>query len=207
MAAPEIKKGSPRPTRKQYKTDAEFQAAVEKWTRLNTTESSPATQPGGAVVPTGPIESTTRVQSGKVRTDWNSFTDGSFNIQEGDGEVGQTPYVTAVIPGKGEAQTPAIILPSPDGKGFLVIPREELLQQIAIDIKKNPNNISYWKMQLQNYYRSQGAFETSLRGGPVTDKDTEFIFALRRALSEISTDNFNAGVNNVRNNQLNTSGF
>jgi len=207
MAAPEIKKGSPRPTRKQYKTDAEFQAAVEKWTRLNTTESSPATQSGGAVIPTGSIESTTRVQSGKVRTDWNSFTDGSFNIQEGDAYVGQTPYVTAVIPGKGEAQTPAIILPSPDGKGFLVVPREELLQQIAIDIKKNPNNISYWKTQLQNYYRSQAAFETSLRGGPVTDKDTEFIFALRRALSEISTDNFNAGVNNVRNNQLNTSGF
>jgi hypothetical protein len=214
MARKPVTKGSPRPDIKDYKGlpngQALFEADVAKWQELNVgkpTVSSPTTQPGGAVVPTGPIESTTRVQSGKVRTDWESFTDGSFNLQEGDALVGQTPYVTAVIPGKGEAQTPAVILPSPDGKGFLVIPREELLQQIAIDIKKSPNNISYWKTQLQNYYRSQAAFETSLRGGPVTDKDTEFIFALRRALSEISTDNFNAGVNNVRNNQLNTSGF
>jgi len=81
------------------------------------------------------------------------------------------------------------------------------LQKILTDIKRNPNNATIWKTQLQNYYRSSTAFQTSLRGGPVTDKDTEFIFALRRGLGEIGANNFSAGAEAVRAGQKTSSGF
>lgn len=207
---PQITKGGPRPQRKDYKTDDAFYKAVEQWNKLNigapTTSSPTVTQQG--VVPTNNVETTTRTQSGKTRTDWNIFTDGSLNIQEGDAEVGQTPYVTARIPEYGEkTPTPVVILPSADGNGFIIIPREELLQTIVKDIQRNPGNVTYWKTQLKDYYKSDDAFQRSLRGGPVTDKDTEFLFALRRALSEIGANNFSAGAENVKNNQFNSSGF
>lgn len=210
MTPPKITKGSPRPQRKDYKTDAEFLKAMEQWNTLNVgtpTQSSPTVTSQG-VVATNPVESSARVQSGKVRTDWNIFTDGGLNIQEGDAEVGQTPYVTARLPEYGEKEpTPVVILPSADGNGFIIVPREELLQTIIKDIQRNPGNVTYWKSQLKDYYKSDDAFQRSLRGGPVTDKDTEFLFALRRALGEIGANNFSAGAENVRRNQLNASGF
>lgn len=209
-----VTKGGPRPDIKDYQGlsngQALFEADVAKWQKLNVgspSASSPATAVGGAVIPVDSLESDTVVKSGSTRTDWESFTDGSFNLQEGDAKVGGTPYVTGKIEKYGETPTPIVILPSSDGRGFIVVPREELLQQIVTSIKKDPNNITYWKQQLQNYYRSQDAFTTSLRGGPVTDKDTEFVYALRRALSEIGADNFSTGVSNVKANVLNTSGF
>jgi hypothetical protein len=67
--------------------------------------------------------------------------------------------------------------------------------------------MTIWKQQLMNYYRSQDAFTTSLRGGPVTDKDTEFIYALRRALGEIGADNFILGKENVTAGELNADNF
>jgi hypothetical protein len=210
MTPPKITKGGPRPQRKDYKTDAEFLKAMEQWNTLNVgtpTQSSPTVTSQG-VVATNPVESSARVQSGKVRTDWNIFTDGGLSIQEGDAEVGQTPYVTARLPEYGEKEpTPVVILPSVDGNGFTIVPREELLQTIIKDIQRNPGNVTYWKSQLKDYYKSDDAFQRSLRGGPVTDKDTEFLFALRRALGEIGANNFSAGAENVRRNQLNASGF
>ena len=212
MTPPKITKGGPRPKRADYPSgpagDGAFSKAVEEWQKLNpssTTQSSPEVTQG--VVKTQNVESDARVKTGTIRTDWESFTDGSFNIQEGDDKVQQTPYVTTKLPGYGDNPTPVVILPDPDGKGFLVIAREELLQQLITQIKRNPNNAAYWKTQLQNYYRSSAAFQTSLRGGPVTDKDTEFAFALRRALSEIGADNFSTAVENVSAGRLNPSGF
>lgn len=205
---PQVTKGSPRPQRKDYKTDAAFQKAIEKWTKLNAPQPSASPSVTQGVVKTENIESDVAQQTGKVRTDWNIFTDGSLNIQEGDATVGQTPYVTARLEEFGEKKpTPVVILPSADGKGFTLVAREVLLQQVISSIQRSPNNASYWKTQLQNYYRSQTAFQTSLSGGPVTDKDTEFIYALRRALGEISADNFSAGVENVKAGTLNSSGF
>jgi len=215
MTPPKITKGSPRPRRKDYpqgaKGDAAFSKAVEQWNKLNVTPNQTPSAPSvtqQGVVETKPVETTTRTQSGQVRTDWNIFTDGSLNIQEGDAEVGQTPYVTARLPEYGErAPTPVVILPSMDGNGFTIVPREEILQTIIKDIQRNPNNINYWKTQLKDYYKSDDAFQRSLRGGPVTDKDTDFVFALRSALGQIGANNFSAGAENVSRNQLNASGF
>lgn len=215
MARPKITKGGPRPKRADYpkgtKGDSQFIADVEKWNNLNGTPANTAGSPTvtqQGIVPTKPVESTTSTQSSKIRTDWNIFTDGTLNIQEGDAEVGQTPYVTATLPEYGEkTPTPVVILPSSDGTGFQIIPREVLLDTIIKDIQRNPNNITYWKTQLKDYYKSDDAFQRSLRGGPVTDKDTEFVFALRRALSEIGADNYSTGSQNVRQNVLNASGF
>lgn len=205
---PQVTKGGPRPKREDYKDDAAYQKAVDKWVKLNqpSTSSNTATTQQG-VVDTKDVESKYRSQTG-VRTDWESFINGSINIQEGDAQVGQTPYVTATLPEYGEGKpTPVVVLPSEDGRGFQLIAREELLQKILTDIKRNPNNATVWKTQLQNYYRSSAAFQTSLRGGPVTDKDTEFIFALRRGLGEIGADNFSAAVEAVNSGNKTSAGF
>jgi hypothetical protein len=205
---PPITKGGPRPVRKDYKSDAAFQKALEQWMKLNPSTTSSPTVVGGNVVEPEPIEYDYRTQDGKPRSDWTSFTDGSFNLQQGDAAIGQTPYVTASVQVGGEKKpTPVVILPSTDGKGFEVVAVEKLLQDLTTQISRDPNNAAYWKQQLQNYYRSEDAFQRSLRGGPVSDKDTEFVFALRKALNEISADNFSRGVENVQSNILNSSGF
>ena len=146
MARKPVTKGGPRPDIKDYKGlpngQALFEEDIAKWQKLNIgtpSPSSPATQPGGAVVPVDSLESDTVVKSGSVRTDWKSFTDGSFNLQEDDAKIGGTPYVTGKIEKYGETPTPIVILPSSDGQGFNVVPREELLQQIVTSIKKDPN--------------------------------------------------------------------
>ena len=204
---PPITKGSPRPVRKDYKTDAAFQKALEKWMKLNAGTPSPSVV-GGNVVEPESVEYDYQQQAGSVRNDWTSFTDGGLNLQQGDAAIGQTPYVTAAIGPEGEKKpTPVVILPDKNGKGFQVVPVETLLQQLTTQISRDPNNAAYFKQQLQNYYRSEDAFQRSLRGGPVTDKDTEFVFALRKALNEISADNFSRGVENVKAGVLNPSGF
>jgi hypothetical protein len=204
---PPITKGSPRPVRKDYKTDAAFQKALEKWMKLNAGTPSPSVV-GGNVVEPESIEYDYQQQGGSVRSDWKSFVDGSFNQQVGGDAVSATPYVSATIGAEGEQKpTPVVILPDPAGKGFQVIPVEKLLETITANISRNPDSIAAIKQQLQNYYRSEDAFQQSLRGGPVTDKDTEFVYALRKALGEISIDNFLRGRENVNAGILNPSGF
>ena len=60
-----------------------------------------------------------------------------------------------------------------------VITREELLNKLVQSISRDKNSILDLKMRLQNYYKSNADYEVSLRGGPVTDKDTGFLEALK----------------------------
>lgn len=204
-----ITKGGPRPVRSDYplgaKGDTQFAEDAAKWQELN--KATPASSPS-PVVQNENVESQYRGGEGTDRNDWTSFGDGSFTLQEGDAAVGQTPYVTAVLPEYGEKKpTPVVILPSADGTKFQIFAVETLLQQLTTQIARDPNNAAYIKQQLQNYYRSEDAFQRSLRGGPVTDKDTEFVYALRKALNEISADNFSRGAENVKAGVLNAAGF
>lgn len=225
---PKPTKGGPIPDRKNYPKgkagDTAWQKDLTTWNNLNpkgstSTKPTPKPTPKPSATPTPTPQPTNTGFTPKpvvpvagvdpatpADYTWDSFTDGTFNIQEGDANVGMTPYVTATI-GPKDTPTPVVILPSADGTSFTVIPRENLLQILISQIQSSPNNAAYWKTQLQNYYRSQTAFQTSLRGGPVTDKDTEFVFALRRALGEISANNFSIGAQNVANGIKNTSGF
>lgn len=200
---PKPTKGGPIPDRKNYPKgkagDTAWQKDLNTWNSLN--------GKGNISASAGSVTNNENIDPAASKTyTWENFIDGTFNQQEGDAAVGMTPYVTAQI-GPDKAPTPVVILPSSDGKNFTVIPREVYLQTLITQIKSSPNNATYWKTQLQNYYRSQSAFQTSLRGGPVTDKDTEFFFALRRALGEVSANNFSTGAQNVRNGIKNTSGF
>ena len=206
-----VTKGGPAPLLKDYPPGTiglnQWTADYKKWEGLNKASATTSTNSVEPVVEVENIEPDTAIKSG-IRTDWTSFTDGTFNLQEGDGDVQGTPYVTAIVPKYNPKNpTPVVIIPTADGKGFQVIAREELLEQVVTGIKRNPNSMTSWKQQLMNYYRSQDAFTTSLRGGPVTDKDTEFIYALRRALGEIGADNFNFGVENVKAGELNADNF
>lgn len=211
MTPPKITKGGPRPNRKDYKTDKEFMSAVEKWNKLNTsTGPTPAPTPSIStkVVDTKNVDPNTTSGTGSVRTDWKSFADGTFTLQAGDAAVGQTPFVTAIVPKYGEGKpTPIVILPAPSGNGFILEAREVYLEQLITQIQRSPANARYWKTQLQDYYKSQDAFQRSLRGGPVTDKDTDFVFALKKALDEITTDNFNKGSENYTSGNLSALNF
>jgi hypothetical protein len=206
-----VTKGGPAPLLKDYPPGTiglnQWTADYKKWEGLNKASATTSTNSVEPVVEVENIEPDTAIKSG-IRTDWTSFTDGTFNLQEGDGDVQGTPYVTAIVPKYNPKNpTPVVIIPTADGKGFQVIAREELLEQVVTSIKRNPNSMTIWKQQLMNYYRSQDAFTTSLRGGPVTDKDTEFIYALRRALGEIGADNFILGKENVIAGELNANNF
>ena len=213
MTPPKITKGGPRPNRKDYKTDAEFLAAVEKWNKLNGftgNNPSPAPTPSIStkVVDTQNVDPNTTSGTNKVRTDYESFSNGTFVLQSGDATIGQTPYVTAIVPKYGEGKpTPVVIIPAPNGNGFILEPREVYLERIISQIQRSPSNAAYWKRQLQDYYKSQDAFQRSLRGGPVTDKDTDFVFALKKALDEITTDNFTRGAENFASGNLTTNNF
>lgn len=206
-----VTKGGPAPLLKDYPPGTiglnQWTADTKKWRDLNKASATTSANTVDPVVKVENIEPDTVIKSG-VRTDWPSFTDGTFTLQEGGAEVQGTPYVTAIVPKYNPKDpTPVVILPSADGKGFQVIAREELLEQVITGIKRDPNSMTVWKQQLQNYYRSQDAFATSLRGGPVTDKDIEFIYALRRALDNIGADNFNFGAENVKAGELNADNF
>lgn len=211
MTPPKITKGGPRPNRKDYKSDKEFMSAVEKWNKLNaSTGPTPAPTPSIStkVVDTKNVDPNTTSGTSSVRTDWKSFTDGTFTLQSGDATVGQTPFVTAIVPKYGSGKpTPIVILPAPNGNGFILEAREVYLEQIITQIQRSPANARYWKTQLQDYYKSQDAFQRSLRGGPVTDKDTDFVFALKKALDEITTDNFNKGSENYISGNLSALNF
>lgn len=214
MSRPKITKGGPRPKRADYpkgsKGDTQFVADVEKWNQLNGTPANTAGAPSvtqQGVVATEPVESDTRVQTDKNRTDWNVFTDGTLNYQQGDATVGTTPYVTARLKEYGEAPTSVVILPSGDGKGFKLIPTEVLLDRVIKDIARDPANLKVWKTQLKDYYRSDDAFQRSLSGGPITDKDVDFIFALKSALGQISANNLSAGTETALQGIFDSSNF
>lgn len=216
MARKPITKGGPRPDIKDYTNLPNgqnlFEADVKKWQELNIgspSTPSPNTQPGGSVVPTKEVEPDTAVTGSNVRTDFTAFdpAKGTFVYNDGDPAVGQSPYVTAPDPYGGGNPTPVVILPSSDGKGYVVITREELLNKLVQSISRDKNSILDLKMRLQNYYKSNKDYEISLRGGPVTDKDTGFLEALKNALGEISADNLATAQENFKAGILNASGF
>jgi hypothetical protein len=216
MARKPITKGGPRPDIKDYTNLPNgqnlFEADVKKWQELNIgspSTSSPNTQPGGSVVPTKEVEPDTAVTGSNVRTDFTAFdpAKGTFVYNDGDPAVGQSPYVTAPDPYGSGNPTPVVILPSSDGKGYVVITREELLNKLVQSISRDKNSILDLKMRLQNYYKSNKDYEISLRGGPVTDKDTGFLEALKNALGEISADNLATAQENFKAGILNASGF
>jgi hypothetical protein len=74
-------------------------------------------------------------------------------------------------------------------------------------ISRDKNSILALKMKLQLYYKSKKDYEVSLRGGPVTDKDTGFLEALKNALGEISANNLSTAQENLSANILDASGF
>jgi hypothetical protein len=216
MARKPITKGGPRPDIKDYTNlpngQALFEADAKKWQELNIgspSASSPSTQLGGSVVPTKVVEPDTAVTGSNVRTDFTAFdpVKGIFVYNDGDPAVGQSPYVTAPDPYGSGNPTPVVILPSSDGKGYVVITREELLNTLVKSISRDKNSILELKMRLANYYKSKKDYEVSLRGGPVTDKDTGFLEALKNALGEISADNLATAQENLSAGILDASGF
>lgn len=212
MTPPKPTKNGPAPQRKDYPTGPAGQTAwltdYYKWVELNKpTKPSGGSSDPKPVVGSENIEPTTVTNSG-VRTDWKSFIDGTIVPQEGDQTLANTPYVSARlgIPGQ-EEPTAVVILPTGDGKGFYVQSREVVLKNYMRQISREPKNMLFWKQKLASYYRTPKAYSVSLRGGPITDKDTEFAFALKRALSEIAYDNFQQGAENVKNNYLSSDNF
>jgi hypothetical protein len=147
-----VTKGGPAPLLKDYPPGTiglnQWTADTKKWRDLNKASATTSANTVDPVVEVENIEPDTVIKSG-VRTDWTSFTDGTFTLQEGDAAVQGTPYVTAIVPKYApDKPTPVVIIPTADGKGFQVIAREELLEQVVTGIKRNPNSMTIWKQQL-----------------------------------------------------------
>lgn len=203
---PQITKGGPRPELKDYPNQAAYIEAVKKWNALNPPASGTQSMPDVQTVETKPIQENV-VSQAEERNNWQAFGDGSFNIQEGNVAVGETPFVTFKVK-EGQAPSVVVVLPIAGKPGsYQVVSREVLLDQLVKSILRDPNNVKYWKSQLKDYYTSEDAFQRSLSGGPVLDKDTEFTKALRKALNEIAVDNVSRASENFKSGTLNTAGF
>jgi hypothetical protein len=167
-----------------------------------TTVKPPLTQPDFQPIGTG------------IDTDFKKFVDGTLVYNSGGtGSASLEPYVSGKTTPNQPNPKPIVILPTADGRGFVV---GDLDTYVNDYIKRIPKgDLAYYKNQLKDYFPSDTAFRRSLSSGPVTDKDIDFANALKRAMQQITINNFDAGQqvgqavqNNVlQPNAANSAGF
>jgi hypothetical protein len=139
-------------------------------------------------------------QTGKIQlppvdkgpqTNYNQFVDGTIVYNNGGNTVSREPYVSA-RPTETNTQPKALlVLPTADGKGFEVRDIDAVTEETLASIPRS--NITYYKQQLKDYYPSLSDWQKSMKAGPVTDKDTGLIAAIKKSLIATSLDNFNTG--------------
>lgn len=132
-------------------------------------------------------------------SNWDAFLDGGLALNSGTttGGVQTAPYVSAVVTPGGQPKA-VVILPSADGSGYLLQDLDKAVQDNMTGL--TAMNIQNYKAQLRAYYPSDKAFRVSYS---TTDKDTSFQQAIKRALSETSVSNFNAGTLNATERRKN----
>ena len=126
-------------------------------------------------------------------TDWSKFTDGTLVLNSGTttGGVQTSPYVS-MVPVKGGQPKAVVILPTADGTGFYTQDLDKIVQASLVGV--TATNMQAYKAQLRAYYTSDKEFRLSIAS---PDKDVAFQNAIKRAMSEVSVSNFNAGIQNA----------
>jgi hypothetical protein len=126
-------------------------------------------------------------------TEWSKFTDGTLVLNSGSttGGVQSSPYVS-MVPVKGGQPKAVVILPTADGTGYYTQDLDKIVQSSLTGV--TATNMQGYKAQLRAYYTSDKEFRLSIAS---PDKDVAFQNAIKRAMSEVSVSNFNAGTQNA----------
>lgn len=119
---------------------------------------------------------------------WISFINGDLasNPAKSVGAVMTTAYISQGVEPVNTEPNPVVIVPS--GNGYRIIKIDNAINEFLQAIPKN--RLQEYKVQLQAYYSSSKGYKQSVTQ-PITDKDIEFQQAIRRALLELTLDNYN----------------
>lgn len=147
-----------------------------------------------------------------IQTNFQQFVDGTLNRNAGGpGSISMEPFITGRSTPEQPNPKPIAILPTNDGRGFIVSDLDSAVNDYISRIPRGEEE--FYKKQLQKYYSSDKEFRKSIAGGPVTDKDVAFSKAIKAAIQEITVNNFDAGTQQglgVKNKTIlegNSAGF
>ncbi len=114
-----------------------------------------------------------------IQTNFQQFVDGTLNRNAGGpGSISMEPFITGRSTPEQPNPKPIVILPTADGKQFIV---GDLDQYVSDYIKRIPSgDAAYYKTQLKDYYTTTDAFQRSVRSGPISDKDEDFVKAIKK---------------------------
>jgi hypothetical protein len=147
-----------------------------------------------------------------IQTNFEQFVDGTLvRNAGGPGSISMEPFITGRSSPEQPSPKPIAILPTNDGRGFIVSDLDSAVNDYISRIPRGEEE--FYKKQLQKYYSSDKDFRKSIAGGPVTDKDVAFSKAIKAAIQEITVNNFDAGTQQglgVKNKTIlegNSAGF
>jgi hypothetical protein len=172
-----------------------FKANEKAKTITSTATASPSPAPSTSTTksPSDVKENTTGfapIASG-IQEDFTQFGKSLVYNAGGTGQASLTPYVSGKETDVQGNPKPIVILPTTDGQFYIV---GDLDNYVRESISRLPSgDIAKYKLKLKEYYPTTAAFERSYQGGPVTDQDLEFANAVKKALQEITVNNFFAG--------------
>ena len=150
--------------------------------------STPTPNPSATAKPVGKVPNVEPINIGESK-DWNVFLNGTLvQVASGPQGVNVTPYIAGQLP-TNDNPNPTGIAILPTEKGF----RTDSIDAVAAAAMTGitADNIQYYKLQLRKYYPGgDKAFKLSYS---TIDKDAEFQKAIKRAINELSVDNFQAG--------------
>jgi hypothetical protein len=146
------------------------------------------------LIPPNPSGTNSNVSLG-ASNNWAAFEDGTLNYNQGglSNGVQLTPYISSGSNVKGAQPTSIIITPSADGKGYTTQDADVAAKNA---IKAIPASLlQSYKQKLQSLYTSTKAFQTSMA---TKDTDVAFAQAVKKALEELSVQNFFNGIGNAK---------
>lgn len=149
--------------------------------------ASTSSKPPVIPQPVGKVANVEPINIGESK-DWNVFLNGTLvQVASGPQGVNVTPYIAGQLPTY-DNPNPTGIAILPTATGFKTTSVDSVAAASMTGI--TASNIQYYKLKLRKYYPGgDKAFKLSYS---TIDKDVEFQKAIKRAINELSVDNFQA---------------
>ena len=149
--------------------------------------ASTSSKPPVIPQPVGKVANVEPINIGESK-DWNVFLNGTLvQVASGAQGVNVTPYIAGQLPTT-DNPNPTGIAILPTATGFKTTSVDSVAAASMTGI--TASNIQYYKLKLRKYYPGgDKAFKLSYS---TIDKDVEFQKAIKRAINELSVDNFQA---------------
>jgi hypothetical protein len=149
--------------------------------------ASTSSKPPVIPQPVGKVAKVEPINIGESK-DWNVFLNGTLvQVASGPQGVNVTPYIAGQLPTT-DNPNPTGIAILPTATGFKTTSVDSVAAASMTGI--TASNIQYYKLKLRKYYPGgDKAFKLSYS---TIDKDVEFQKAIKRAINELSVDNFQA---------------